>query len=110
MASVRYSSTHTLPSDWLAQLRQRVGKCILFGLSERQIDEAGHIMKLISTEWHQIVAGSEGFWTRGNGRSLYTNEAITHGIPPYQVSRKICQTKIELRRIDPSRIDVPAGS
>ena len=57
-----------LPARWLSDLKQRIGKCIVFGLSQEQIDEAGNIMKIVARDWRKLFAGSEGFLT-GRGRA-----------------------------------------
>lgn len=52
-----------LPSRWLSDLKRRIGKCIIFGLKQEQVDEAGDILRVVAREWRELVAGSEGFLT-----------------------------------------------
>ena len=47
----------------ISELRARIGKCIIFGLTQPQIDEAGEISRILAREWRDLVAGSEGFLT-----------------------------------------------
>ena len=61
------SPTATLPTRWLSDLKQRIGKCILFGLSQKQVDEVGDIMGTVAGNWRELLAGSEGFLTRRAG-------------------------------------------
>ena len=46
---------------WLSQIKARLGKCILFGLTEEQTRQAGTALKALGEEWRDLVAGREGF-------------------------------------------------
>lgn len=69
----RFASTSTksgtstiatkLSSRWLSDVKERLGKCITFGLSAEQKQEVGRILHTISQDWRSLVAGSEGFLT-----------------------------------------------
>ncbi|KAK3066498.1 hypothetical protein LTS18_001673, partial [Coniosporium uncinatum] len=63
--------TASLNPRWLADLRQRVGKCIQWGLQGTQAGEAGSICREIAQDWRELVAGSEGFLTGEDRRGLY---------------------------------------
>ena len=67
-----------LPARWLSDLKQRIGKCIVFGLSQEQIDEAGSIMKIVARDWRELFAGSEGFLT-GRGRAGCEGREVVWG-------------------------------
>lgn len=67
-----------LPARWLIELKRRIGKCIIFGLQQEQIDEAGHILKAVARDWRELVAGSEGFLT-GKGRAGYEGREVVWG-------------------------------
>ena len=67
-----------LPARWLSDLKQRIGKCIVFGLSQEQIDEAGKIMKIVARDWRELFAGSEGFLT-GRGRAGCEGREVVWG-------------------------------
>lgn len=57
-----------LTPRWLSEIKQRVGKCILFGLRAPQMEEAGRIMRIVARDWKELVAGREGFlvgWGKG---------------------------------------------
>lgn len=63
--------------DWPSEFRRRVGKCIIFGLSKNQVDEAGQLMQLVTRHWRELVAGSQGYLTskqqdeRGQGNRAH---------------------------------------
>ncbi|KAF2000389.1 hypothetical protein P154DRAFT_522577 [Amniculicola lignicola CBS 123094] len=81
----RYASTHkgknepvtaSLNPRWLSNLRTRIGKCIMFGLTTEQAQEAGTILQEIAADWRGLVAGSEGFLTEENRRGLYRQGVV----------------------------------
>ena len=51
----------------ISDLRSRIGKCIIFGLKDKQVDEAGAILRDIGKGWKGLVAGSEGYSTETEG-------------------------------------------
>ncbi|KXX81473.1 hypothetical protein MMYC01_201756 [Madurella mycetomatis] len=61
------------PSRWIAELRARVGKCIIFGCDGQQISRAASVLGALATEWKELLAGSEGFLTGGR-RGLEARE------------------------------------
>ena len=70
------SPTAALPTRWLSDLKQRIGKCILFGLNQGQVDEVGDIMGVVAGDWRELLAGSEGFLT---GRAGYEGREVAWG-------------------------------
>ena len=70
--------TAVLPPRWLSDLKQRIGKCIIFGLNQEQVDEAGSIMKIVANDWRELLAGSEGFLT-GRGRAGFVVREVVWG-------------------------------
>ena len=44
------------PTHFLPDLKQRLGKCILFGLEGEQIHEASQIAKILAREWSGLAA------------------------------------------------------
>ena len=80
----RYASSTTapvaeaLPARWLSDLKRRIGKCIIFGLKQEQVDEAGDILRVVAREWRELVAGSEGFLT-GRGRAGAEGREVVWG-------------------------------
>lgn len=77
-----------LPSRWLSDLKRRIGYCINFGLSHEQTVEAGAISKILTQDWRELVAGSEGFLTgRGRagfeGREVVWGEMVSYTWEPY---------------------------
>ena len=77
----RFSSTKTpatekLSPRWLSDVRARIGKCIMFGIDDVQTNEAGSILQEISSDWRELLAGSEGFLTGEEYRGLYRQEVV----------------------------------
>ena len=70
--------TAVLPPRWLSDLKQRIGKCIIFGLNQEQVDEAGNIMRIVASDWRELLAGSEGFLT-GTGRAGFEGREVVWG-------------------------------
>lgn len=53
------------PSRWIAELKARIGKCVVFGCDDRQIARAADVLRVLAGEWRELLAGSEGFLTGG---------------------------------------------
>ncbi|KAH7138241.1 thioesterase-like superfamily-domain-containing protein [Dendryphion nanum] len=69
-------TTASLNPRWLSDLKTRIGKCIMFGLSTGQTQEAGSILQEIALDWRGLVGGSEGFLTDKERRGLYRQEVV----------------------------------
>jgi hypothetical protein len=54
----------------------RVGKCLLWGLTTPQVDEAGAILQEIARDWRELLAGSEGFLTEKGRRGLWRHGVV----------------------------------
>ena len=74
--SVTKPATASLSPRWLSDVKQRVGKCVLFGLKPDQTDVAGAVLKEIAQDWRELVAGSEGFLTTRQRRGLFRQEVV----------------------------------
>jgi hypothetical protein len=48
----------------------------MFGIDSEQTQVAGSILKEISSDWRELVAGSEGFLTGKEWRGLYRQEVV----------------------------------
>lgn len=70
--------TKPLNARWLNNTKARLGKCITFGLTTPQVQEAGSILKELATDWRTLIAGSEGFLTAEGRRGLW-NHAVVWG-------------------------------
>ncbi|KAF2773811.1 hypothetical protein EJ03DRAFT_340691 [Teratosphaeria nubilosa] len=70
------SSTAALSPRWLSEVKQRIGKCITFGLKPQQVSEASAVIQEISRDWRELSAGSEGFLTGPDRRGLYKQEIV----------------------------------
>ena len=68
--------TAALPSRWLSDLKRRIGKCIVFGLKQEQVDEAGSILKIVAQDWRELIAGSEGFLTGQRRAGMEGREVV----------------------------------
>ena len=68
----------SIPARWLSDLKRRIGYCIIFGLKDEQIDEAGSIARILAKEWREWVAGSEGFLA-GKHRAGIEGRAVEWG-------------------------------
>ena len=64
------------PLRFLSDLRTRVGKCINFGLSPSQIQDAGDICRILARDWRELLAGSEGFLTAKGRRGLHRHPVV----------------------------------
>lgn len=82
---VRQLSTardHAKPSDkalnprWLSDVKTRIGKCIMFGLSTEQTKEACSVLQEVALDWRGLVAGSEGFLTEKDRTGLYRQAVV----------------------------------
>lgn len=67
-----------IATRWLPDLRARVGKCISFGLQPAQVEEAGSILRAVSENWRELLAGSEGFLV-GKGRAGLEGHQVVWG-------------------------------
>lgn len=68
----------SLSPKWLSEVQNRIGKCITFGMSGEQTNEAIAILKTIAKDWRDLLAGSEGFLTAKDRRGLYRH-TVTWG-------------------------------
>ncbi|KAI1849504.1 hypothetical protein JX265_012755 [Neoarthrinium moseri] len=53
------------PARWHADLKTRLGKCIIFGCTPPQVQRAAGVLRAVAQEWRTLTAGSEGFLTGG---------------------------------------------
>lgn len=77
-AASRKTDTAKLATRWLPDLRARIGKCISFGLRPAQVEEAGSILRAVSKDWRELLAGSEGFLV-GRGRAGLEGHQVVWG-------------------------------
>lgn len=91
--SSNQSSTPTAPAPttnnarWLSDIKARIGKCIMFGMSKEQTKEAATVMKAIGAEWRALVAGREGFLV-GRKRAGLLRQAVVWG----EMDRMVCSS------------------
>ncbi|KAF2233689.1 hypothetical protein EV356DRAFT_503197 [Viridothelium virens] len=70
------SSCESTNPRWLPDLHTRIGRCIQFGLGNRQVQQAGKILGELNHNWREFIAGSQGFLTDKNHRGLYRQEVV----------------------------------
>lgn len=69
-------ATASLSPRWLSDIKQRIGKCMTFGLSGAQISSAGAILAEIARDWRELQCGSEGFLTSETRRGLFRHRVV----------------------------------
>lgn len=69
-------ATKSLSPRWLADVKQRLGKCITFGLKPEQTVRAGAVLDTVARDWRELVAGSEGFLTSEDRRGFYRHAVV----------------------------------
>lgn len=70
------SATAELSPRWLSEVKKRLGHCLMWGLNSEQTKEAGAILKQISRDWRELLAGSEGFLTSKQRRSTFRQQVV----------------------------------
>lgn len=59
------------------ELKQRIGRCIQFGISKEQVDRlAGPVLRQLARDWRELLAGSEGFLTGSDRRGLWRHQVV----------------------------------
>ncbi|KAJ5567651.1 hypothetical protein N7535_006957 [Penicillium sp. DV-2018c] len=71
-----HSEVKPVDPRWLATTKQRIGKCMMFGMNPAQIEEGGKISQQLAEEWRELIAGSEGFLTDRKRRSLFRHNVV----------------------------------
>ncbi|GES60930.1 thioesterase/thiol ester dehydrase-isomerase [Aspergillus terreus] len=62
---------HEIDPRWLSTTKQRIGRCMMFGLKPPQVHEAGTILQQLARNWRELIAecgvGRDGFvaWVIG---------------------------------------------
>ncbi|KAG9662630.1 hypothetical protein KCU95_g11233, partial [Aureobasidium melanogenum] len=70
------SATEKLSPRWLGDVKQRLGKCMTFGMKPEQVARAGAVLETVARDWRELVAGSEGFLTSENRRGFYRHAIV----------------------------------
>jgi hypothetical protein len=94
-------ATEKLSPRWLADVKQRLGKCMTFGMQAGQVARAGAVLETVAKDWRELVAGSEGFLTSEDRRGFYRH-AVVWGEMDSMVSSP-CYTRFVQYRADRSR-------
>jgi len=74
--AVAESQKTQLNARWLGDLKQRLGKCLTFGLQPEQTQEAGKTLEIIARDWRELLAGSEGYLTDRHRRGLFRHKVV----------------------------------
>lgn len=73
-------TAHSRPIDprWLSDMKQRIGRCITFGLTSHQLEQAGSVLQQLAFAWTELVVGTEGYLT-APGRIGLDKQAVVWG-------------------------------
>lgn len=63
---------------WLSKVKERVGRCIMFGLDADGVKQAGRIMAVLAKEWKGMLVGCEGFLS-GPGHAGLERQKVVWG-------------------------------
>ncbi|TGZ82070.1 hypothetical protein EX30DRAFT_339970 [Ascodesmis nigricans] len=70
-------------SRWLSTTKSRLGKLFFHGCETSETRAAGELLKKLTENWREYVAGSEGFLTgttshggKGHGPGLFRREVV----------------------------------
>ena len=91
-------ATEKLSPRWLGDVKQRLGKCMTFGMKDEQVARAGAVLETVARDWRELVAGSEGFLTSEDRRGFYRH-AVVWGEMDSMVSLP-CYTRLVQCRAD----------
>jgi hypothetical protein len=69
-------ATEKLSPRWLGDVKQRLGKCMTFGMQAEQVARAGAVLETVARDWRELVAGSEGFLTSEDRRGFYRHAVV----------------------------------
>lgn len=89
-------ATEKLSPRWLADVKQRLGKCMTFGMQPEQVARAGAVLDTVARDWRELVAGSEGFLTSEDRRGFYRH-AVVWGEMDSMVSSPCCKQLVLCR-------------
>lgn len=91
--ATRFGSADNVPplpsARWTSELPARIGKCLSFGCNAQQTSQAAAVLRVVATEWKELLAGSEGFLTGGRrgleGREIAWGEMDSFVSSPFTV-------------------------
>lgn len=73
------SSVHKdLSPRWLSEIKQRIGKCINFGLTVEQAEEAAKLLQTLAKDWRALLAGTQGYLV-GHGHAGLERHPVAWG-------------------------------
>lgn len=64
----------------------------MFGIDDAQTSEAASILQEVSSDWRELLAGSEGFLTSQEYRGLYRQEVVWGEMVGYTVLEIRCES------------------
>lgn len=70
------SKSSSSDARWLGDIKKRIGKCVIFGMSREQTQKAAGILKILGEEWRELVAGREGFLTDVKSAGLRRHKVV----------------------------------
>ncbi|ESZ93708.1 hypothetical protein SBOR_5893 [Sclerotinia borealis F-4128] len=48
-------------SRWLGTIKDRIGKCIMFGMSREQAQDMAKVLQVLGRDWRELIAGRYGY-------------------------------------------------
>ncbi|KAG0138675.1 thioesterase-like superfamily-domain-containing protein [Tuber indicum] len=61
---------------WLSDTKDRIGRLFFHGATPEESREAGEILSLLTNNWREYIAGSEGFLTGETRRGLFRHNVV----------------------------------
>ncbi|KAG0642007.1 thioesterase-like superfamily-domain-containing protein [Tuber brumale] len=61
---------------WLSDTKDRIGRLFFHGATPEESCEAGEILSLLTKNWREYIAGSEGFLTGETRRGLFRHNVV----------------------------------
>ncbi|KAI5289715.1 hypothetical protein KEM54_003367 [Ascosphaera aggregata] len=65
-----------IDARWLSSINHRIGKCLAYGATPSQTRRAGGIARQLAMHWRELVAGSQGYVTTPEMRSLFKHPVV----------------------------------
>ncbi|CUS12218.1 unnamed protein product [Tuber aestivum] len=76
----RYCTQPPIPAPeyprWLSDTKDRIGRLFFHGVTPEESREAGEILGLLTKNWREYIAGSEGFLTGEKRRGLFRHNVV----------------------------------
>ncbi|KAF9892020.1 hypothetical protein FE257_002984 [Aspergillus nanangensis] len=87
---------HDIDPRWLSTTKQKIGRCMMFGLTPSQVQEAGDILQQLARDWRELIAGSEGYLTDAKRRGLFRQSVAWGEMDSMGISSFLIITLLEI--------------